>query len=193
MPAPIVLLPTNQQRRRGHRVLATLTALFLPLSMAVVAAQPISSAKTPITDHTGLQQAHPSPDPIAQLSRYYFAAARQNDVEVLRAFLQAGFPVNHLNNQSYSALMIAAYAGASEAVTVLLQHQADPCLRDKRGNTALLAAIIKAEFQIARTLYQQSCADRPNKAGLDLAAFANMFGQSKLLTQLQAEAQTHRH
>ncbi len=190
MPAPTVLQFTNQKRRRCHRILVKLTTLLLPLSMAVVAAQPMH---TEATAPTAAPQTHSVADPVAQLSRYFFAAARQNEVDVLRAFLQAGFPVNHINNQSYSALMIAAYAGASEAVTVLLQHQADPCLRDKRGNTALLAAIIKAEFQIARTLYQQSCADHPNKAGLNLAAFARMFGQSKLLTQLQAEAQTHSH
>ena len=127
-------------------------------------------------------------DPVAQLSPYFFAAARQNDSEVLDAFLQAGFPVDLVNNQSYTALMIAAYAGSADAVESLLNHGANACLRDKRGNTALLGALIKAEVRIARTLYAEQCEDKPNKAGLELSEFAAMFGQSDVLLELQQHA-----
>jgi ankyrin repeat protein len=124
---------------------------------------------------------------IQQLQRYFFAAARTGELTVLKEFLTAGYPVNERNAQSYTALMIAAYAGRASAVDVLLQAGADACLRDKRGHTALMGAMIKAEWDIARTLYDIDC-DKENiakatdvvidKSQMTAAQFAEVFGQS---------------
>lgn len=125
---------------------------------------------------------------IQQLQRYFFAAARTGELAVLKEFLTAGYPVNERNAQSYTALMIAAYAGRASAVEVLLQAGADACLRDKRGHTALMGAMIKAEWTIARTLYNIDC-DKENtakatdvvtdKSQMTAAQFAEVFGQSE--------------
>ncbi len=136
------------------------------------------------------------------LKDYFFAAARTGNIEVLQTFLKAGFPVNERNAQSYTALMIAAYAGQADAVTLLLEQQADACLRDKRGHTALMGAMVKAEWAIARTLYAKDC-DKDNQAAptapirdknqMTAAQFAEVFGQSdqfKALAQSTAAPQT---
>ncbi|MDW6001903.1 ankyrin repeat domain-containing protein [Vibrio mangrovi] len=113
-----------------------------------------------------------------ELIRLFFAAARIGETEVLNTFLDAGFPINQRNPQSYTALMVAAYNGQKDATELLLERGANACIQDKRGNTAIMGAIIKGEFQIARKLYQASCdANIRNNAGLTLEAFAEKYTQ----------------
>ncbi|MCL1123971.1 ankyrin repeat domain-containing protein [Shewanella surugensis] len=122
-------------------------------------------------------------DKIAELVDYFFAAARLGDNEIINRFLDAGFPINQSNEQSYTALMVAAYNGQYETTALLLQRGANACLQDKRGNTAIMGALIKAEVRITRLLYNQSCDESlTNKSGLTVEAFAQYWGQSDALT-----------
>lgn len=134
-----------------------------------------------------------SQDPLQQLTSYFFAAARTGDTLVLNEFLQQGFPVNQRNNQSYTALMVATYAGQQAAVELLLKQGADACLRDKRGHTAMMGAIVKAEWSIGKILYPIDCnedssvdakAPVTDKEKMTVAQFAEVFGQSEKLQQL---------
>lgn len=146
-------------------------------------------AKSPTATHPEQQ--------IQQLQRYFFAAARTGELAVLKEFLSVGYPVNDRNTQSYTALMIAAYAGQASAVDTLLKAGADACLRDKRGHTALMGAMIKAEWDIARTLYKVDC-DQGNTAKatdviadknqMTAAQFAEVFGQSNQFKALSERA-----
>lgn len=129
-------------------------------------------------------QAQPTSD---ELDRYFFAAARLGDTEVLQTFLQHGYPVNARNEQSYTALMIATYAGQLPAVQLLLEHGADRCIRDKRGHTAMMGAVVKAEWRIARALYRTDCDTSDAAAGVTLDEFAEVFGQTERLAALRAE------
>lgn len=132
---------------------------------------------------------------LTELSRYFFAAARSGETAVLQEFLQAGFPVDLPNEGSYTALMIAAYQGQANAVDLLLKAGADACIRDKRGHTALMGAMIKAEWQIAKQLYAIDC-DQNNsakatdaitdKSQMTAAQFAEKFGQTEKLKALRA-------
>ncbi|WP_444929407.1 ankyrin repeat domain-containing protein [Microbulbifer sp. SSSA002] len=123
-----------------------------------------------------------------ELSQYYFAAARVGDVEVLREFSEAGFPLNIRNPKGYTALMIATYNGNGQAVDYLLQKGADPCAQDRRGNTALMAAIFRGEFALARTLLNQDCdAQQVNKAGHSAEDFAEVFGRDQVVQLLQQQ------
>ena len=116
----------------------------------------------------------------------FFDAARIGDNEVLETFVSQGFPVDQRNNQSYTALMVAAYSGNKESVRLLLDSGANACLQDKRGNTALMGALIKREVTIAKDLYQAECSpELRNKAGLNLEEFAQIYGQSEVLQSLQ--------
>lgn len=116
----------------------------------------------------------------------FFDAARIGNNEVVDAFVSQGFPIDQRNNQSYTALMVAAYQGNRETVRLLLDSGANACLQDKRGNTALMGALIKREIGIAKDLYQAECVpELRNKAGLNLKEFAETYGQSNVLKSIQ--------
>ncbi|GAK21396.1 AnkB protein [Vibrio sp. JCM 19052] len=120
------------------------------------------------------------------LVELFFDAARIGNNEVVDTFVSQGFPIDQRNTQSYTALMVAAYQGHRETVRLLLDSGANACLQDKRGNTALLGALIKREIGIAKDLYQADCSpELRNKAGLNLKEFAEIYGQSNVLKSLQ--------
>ncbi|MET2949005.1 ankyrin repeat domain-containing protein [Vibrio owensii] len=120
------------------------------------------------------------------LVELFFDAARIGNNEVVDTFVSQGFPVDQRNTQSYTALMVAAYQGHRETVRLLLDSGANACLQDKRGNTALMGALIKREIGIAKDLYQADCSpELRNKAGLNLKEFAEIYGQSNVLKSLQ--------
>ncbi|MFN1512277.1 ankyrin repeat domain-containing protein [Vibrio owensii] len=120
------------------------------------------------------------------LVELFFDAARIGNNEVVDTFVSQGFPIDQRNTQSYTALMVAAYQGHRETVRLLLDFGANACLQDKRGNTALMGALIKREIGIAKDLYQADCSpELRNKAGLNLKEFAEIYGQSNVLKSLQ--------
>ncbi|GAL09714.1 AnkB protein [Vibrio astriarenae] len=120
------------------------------------------------------------------LVELFFGAARVGNNEVVERFVSQGFPIDQRNTQSYTALMVAAYQGHSETVRLLLDSGANACLQDKRGNTALMGALIKREIGIAKDLYQADCSpELRNKAGLNLEEFAKIYGQSNVFKALQ--------
>ncbi|MCI3880941.1 ankyrin repeat domain-containing protein [Acinetobacter higginsii] len=118
----------------------------------------------------------------------FFSAAKIGNVEVLQEFLKHGFPIDVQDHSGYSALMMASYYGQKEAVNVLIKQGANRCLRDKRGHTALMGAIVKAEWSIAKQLRQVDCDVNAAKTGqLSAEQFAIQFGQQQRLKQIQAE------
>ncbi len=120
------------------------------------------------------------------LVELFFDAARIGNNEVVDTFVSQGFPIDQRNTQSYTALMVAAYQGHRETVRLLLDSGANACLQDKRGNTALMGALIKREIGIAKDLYQADCSpELRNKAELNLKEFAEIYGQSNVLKSLQ--------
>jgi len=118
-----------------------------------------------------------------KLIDYFFDAAKIGETEVLTEYLNKGFPVDQRNNQSYTALMMATYYGNKEAVEILLNHGANACLKDKRGHTAMMGAIVKAEWGIARQLYEEDCR-QAHSTGKTLEQFAAVFGQTEKLKAL---------
>ncbi len=120
---------------------------------------------------------------VDQLTAYFFSAAKTGEVEVLTEFLNNGFPVDQRNGQSYTALMMATYYGHKNAVETLLDSGANACLKDKRGHTAMMGAIIKAEWGIAKRLYKEDC-KKAHSSGKTLAQFAAVFGQTDKLQAL---------
>lgn len=114
----------------------------------------------------------------AEVVELFFSAAKIGNIEVLQEFLKHGFPVDIQDHSGYSALMMASYYGQKDAVKILLQHHANRCLRDKRGHTALMGAIVKAEWGIAKQLRQVDCDSNAAKTGqLTAEQFAIQFGQ----------------
>ncbi|MBE3668323.1 hypothetical protein BOO25_05065 [Vibrio navarrensis] len=96
-----------------------------------------------------------------QLALAFFHAARTGDVEMMQTFIDAKVNLNFQNGQGYSAIMVAAFRGQKPIVDMLLEANADPCLVDYRGNTALMASIVSGEIDIARSLLKIKC-DSPH-------------------------------
>jgi len=121
-----------------------------------------------------------------QLMDYFFDAAKIGETEVLTEYLDKGFPVDQRNTQSYTALMTATYYGHKKAVELLLNFGANACLKDKRGHTAMMGAIVKAEWQIAKRLYKEDCR-QAHSTGKTLEQFAATFGQTEKLKALSTK------
>lgn len=156
-----------------------LLLMIAALSMSVVMGAGSAQASATVS-----QADEPDTTQVQLLVDYFFAAARTGDITVLEHFLDAGFPIDQRNSQTYTALMVAAYNGQEAATDVLLEHGANACLQDKRGNTAIMGAVIKAEFTIVKRLYAKECdANLTNNAGMTLAEFARYWGQSGALQQ----------
>lgn len=120
-----------------------------------------------------------------ELTSLFMAAAKTGNQDVLHEFLKNGFPVDARNAQGYTALMMAAYYGQSESVSTLLGYGADRCLRDGKGNTALMGALFKMEFSIAKQLRKVDCDANAKAPGQKTAAeFAQVIGQEKQLQQI---------
>ena len=120
-----------------------------------------------------------------ELKDYFFAAARLNDVLLLKEFVGAGFPVDVTNTKGYTALMIATYHGNTQAFDYLVSQNANTCVADQKGNTALMAAIFRGEFSLAKKLLSYDCdAKHKNKAGNSAVEFAQVFGREQILMLL---------
>lgn len=120
-----------------------------------------------------------------ELIELYFAAAKSGNNEVVQEFLNNGFPVDIRNGAGYTALIIATYYGHQAVVSNLLEHGADRCLRDRKGNTALMGAIFKLEWSIAKQLRKIDCDVGMEQTGhKTVAAFAKVVGQDENLQKL---------
>ena len=115
----------------------------------------------------------------------FFAAARTGNSEVINEFLKHGFPVDVRNKDGYTPLMMASYYGHQDIVTSLLNKGADRCLRDNKGNTALMGAIFKLEWSIAKQLKNVDCDVNAKRTGQKtVAEFAKVIGQDENLKKL---------
>src|SRR5262249_17518443 len=72
--------------------------------------------------------------------------------EVVGALLKNGAHINAVDNNAWSALMFAAAQGEADVVRILMSRGADPNLRSKEGETALMIATNGEHKEIARVL-----------------------------------------
>lgn len=120
---------------------------------------------------------------VQQLELAFFHAIRTGDIELVRVFLDAGVDVDFQNNQGYSPLMVAAFRGQEAMADFLLTRNADTCLLDERGNSALMAAIVSAEISIARKLMSYDCDDQTVQTRT--RQFAEQFGREELVELME--------
>lgn len=157
-------------------------AIILAFSSAFATAaemKNVSPAKTAASVQMTSQQ---------ELIDLFFAAAKIGNSEVINEFLKHGFPVDVRNQDGYTPLMMATYYGHQDIVTTLLAKGADRCARDNRGNTALMGALFKMEFAIAKQLRQVDCDAQAKKTGQKTTAeFAKVIGQEKQLQKIIKE------
>jgi ankyrin repeat protein len=89
-------------------------------------------------------------------------AARLGRLEVLRILLDAGAAAVPEDEPRHAptALMEAAASGHAEAAALLLQHGADPALRDAEGRSAADHARANGHADLAQRLQTDTVAER---------------------------------
>lgn len=126
------------------------------------------------------------PVDIERLQTLYFDAARQGDVATLSAYYAAGLSLNVTDKKGYTALILSAYHGQTDAVIYLLsQDDINACQEDNSGNTALMGAIFKGNFGAIKALINADCdLDQTNANGQTAAMFATLFNRTKTIAAL---------
>ncbi|TAL39519.1 MAG: ankyrin repeat domain-containing protein [Alphaproteobacteria bacterium] len=81
-------------------------------------------------------------------------AARDGDIEAVRAELAARVDPDTADSMNRSALYHAAYAGREDIVKLLIEKNADVNLEDDEGETPLIAALENKHFSIAALLLE---------------------------------------
>ncbi|MHA7306698.1 ankyrin repeat domain-containing protein [Arthrobacter sp. TMN-49] len=106
--------------------------------------------------------------------------ARAGETAQLAEFLDHGFPIDQLDAQGNSLLMLAAYSGQAETVALLLARGADADLRNGRDQSPVAGALFKGEDAVVSLLV---AAGADLDAGTPTArAAATMFGREHLLS-----------
>ena len=107
-----------------------------------------------------------------------WSAAKANDVAELAQLLDAGALIDACDSRGYSALMLAAYSGHSEAFQLLLERGADPNSVDAAGNSVLMGAAFKGHLAMVEQLLSAGAKPHSrNHAGLNAHDFAEQFGR----------------
>ncbi|MFT4044740.1 MAG: ankyrin repeat domain-containing protein [Gordonia sp. (in: high G+C Gram-positive bacteria)] len=106
-----------------------------------------SQAPDPTTADPGAAD----PD-LAELAGHLFTLARTGDAAALRAYLDAGAPVDLRNQAGDTLLMLAAYHGHALAVAALIERGADPNLANDKGQTPLAGAVFKGYDDVVAAL-----------------------------------------
>lgn len=113
-----------------------------------------------------------------ELAHRLFDAARNGDAAMIQTYVAAGAPVDMLDGQGNSMLMLAAYHGQTDVVAVLVEAGADLNLANDRGQTPLAGAVFKDETDVIEAL---TAAGADPDAGTPTArATAEMFGRTGL-------------
>lgn len=120
-----------------------------------------------------------TPDQAQRVVDLAMDLARAGRGEELAEFLDHGLPVDAVDGEGNSLLMLAAYHGHAAVVGTLLDRGADPDLRNARDQAPVAGALFKGEEAVVRLLVS---------AGADLDAgtpsareAAAMFGREQLL------------
>ncbi|AEF38551.1 ankyrin repeat domain-containing protein [Hoyosella subflava] len=121
---------------------------------------------------------------LAEFAGRLFDMARRGDVRALAAYLDAGVPANLSNGKGDTLLMLAAYHGHAEVVTLLVERGADVDQQNDRGQTPLAGAVFKGEDEIVATLVRAG-AD-PYTGVPPAIAAATMFGREDYVRLLES-------
>jgi uncharacterized protein len=104
-------------------------------------------------------------------------AARGKHHAVAEALLGRGAKVDlQSEDRGYSPLMDAAHVGSADLVGLFLDRGADPNLKSKDGQTALVIAVGRNDVEVARLLVSgKADPDLADKLGLSARKYAALF------------------
>jgi ankyrin repeat protein len=113
-----------------------------------------------------------------------FDLARAGSAAQLARHLDSGVQATLTNEAGDTLVMLAAYHGHLETVSLLLKHGADPNQANDKGQTPLAGAVFKGEGGIVRALL---AAGADPAAGFPSAIdAARMFGKTDLLALFES-------
>jgi uncharacterized protein len=119
-----------------------------------------------------------------ELLHQVFDLAREGSTEELRAYLDAGVPVNLTTSDGDTLLILAAYRERFETVQMLLERGADPDRVNGRGQTALAAAVFRNAGEIVTALLAAGAdPDLGDRTSLQIAQYFELPDMVALLTR----------
>jgi len=124
------------------------------------------------------------PDDVRDLATRLFDMARNGD-EALIEYLDNGVSPDLANQDGYSLLMLAAYAGHTAIVRGLLERGADVDKQNNRGQTPLAGAVFKKYDEVVDVLIDAG-AD-PHAGAPSAVETAKLFQMHDALARLGAD------
>ncbi len=123
-----------------------------------------------------------------KLKTIVFQAAREGDLDTLRAYFQVGLPADGVNARGDTLLTVAAYNGQPKAVElVLAQPGVEVDRRNGMGLTALTAAAFKGDLDALKLLHAAKAdVNVANGRGQTALMFASLSGRAKAVEWLLA-------
>lgn len=110
-----------------------------------------------------------------------------NGGEIASLLLNAGAPINMVNDKGYTALHKAAVMNNPATVKALIEHGADVNIQSQRGYTPLHTAAFGRSPEAAFLLLQAGARmDVANEKGLDVISYAEKLGRSEMLALLHS-------
>ncbi|KAK3639162.1 hypothetical protein LTR56_008753 [Elasticomyces elasticus] len=103
-------------------------------------------------DDSAPKSASQLPPEALALATKLFDFSRQGKTAELRQYITAGIPVNLTNHKGDTLLMLAAYHGHLETVSMLLELQADVNVLNERGQSPIAGAVFKGYPEIVKAL-----------------------------------------
>lgn len=116
-----------------------------------------------------------------ELATKLFNLARNGLTGDLQSYIEAGIPPNLTNGKGDTLLMLAAYHGHVDTVSMLLRKGCDPDVVNDRGQTPLAGAVFKGWNIVVRTLLTDGNAD-PMKGHPSAVQAAQMFKKEEYLS-----------
>ena len=117
-------------------------------------------------------------------------SARGKHLAVAKILLERGAQLNlQSEDRGYSPLMDAAQAGSADLVRLFLEKGADPNLKSKDGQTALVVAVGRNDAEVARLLVEGGAdPDAIDKLGLSARKYAALFKNPAILSLFDASS-----
>ncbi|ROO88162.1 hypothetical protein EDD29_5824 [Actinocorallia herbida] len=116
---------------------------------------------------------------VEEFATKVFGLARSGETELLRAYVEAGVPVDLTNQAGDTLLMLAAYHGHAGTARMLVEHGADAGRENDRGQSPLAGAVFKKEAEVVRVLLEAGAS--PDAGTPTAREAARMFGNSEFL------------
>lgn len=116
-----------------------------------------------------------------------YLACENDDPDEVALLLNKGADVDQVMHADWTALQKAACDGYLQIVNLLLQHKANPNLKDKQGFSPLHFAVIKGHHEVATLLLKSGAnPNAENRKGETPLSLAVKYKNFKLVAELMA-------